>query len=124
MDNIKGTLIRSDKAHYPGGDFFSIKIDQQTKETLKLVFIKLLNQLTNAVQAEQLFCQEFFRTAKSEENTSLVGSVSANSTSNNSHTNNNQLHTNQLSRYPSEASITSTSTNNSKQLANDHKNDA
>ena len=56
IDNLKGTL-RIDKY---AGDPFSIRIDAQNKETLKLVFIKLLNQVTSMIQAEQFFCQEFF----------------------------------------------------------------
>ena len=57
MENLK--FMRSlDKNH--SGDFFSVKIDQSTKETLKMVFIKLMNQLSVSVQNEQVFCQEFF----------------------------------------------------------------
>ena len=59
MENLKGSLIRSlDKSH--AGDHFVVRIDQKTKETLKHVFIKLMTQLTVAVQSEQTFCQEFF----------------------------------------------------------------
>ena len=90
MENLKGSLIRSsDKSNTTG--VFSIKIDQQNKEMLKMVFIKLLNQLSAAVQNEQTFCQEFFnlKGPKSEDSNSLNSSnnqqlLSQNDTSNNS----------------------------------------
>jgi hypothetical protein len=60
MENIKGSFIRSlDKSH-PSGEMFVIRIDQITKDTYKLVFNKLLSQLSTAVQNEQTFCQDFF----------------------------------------------------------------
>ena len=105
MENLKGSLIRStDKSNVAGT--FSIKIDQQNKETLKMVFIKLLNQLSSAVQNEQTFCQEFF---------SLKSSKSEDSNSLNSSTNQQQL----LSQ--SEISNGSLSSGNNKQ--SDHKQD-
>ena len=62
MDNLKGSLFRSiDKNNT--NESFTIRIDSQTKETLKLVFIKLLNQISGVVQAEQTFCQEFFNSS-------------------------------------------------------------
>lgn len=58
MESLKGSFLRNDKSHT--GDQFLIKIDAQTKDTLKLVFTKLLNQLSISIMNEQTFCQEFF----------------------------------------------------------------
>lgn len=59
MENIKGSMIRSlDKSHY--GETLGQKNDQENKKTLKMIFMKLLNQLTSIVASEQSFCQEFF----------------------------------------------------------------
>ena len=59
MENLKGSLMKTlDKSHT--GDQFHIKIDASTKETFKLVFTKLLNQLSMSIQLEQTFCQDFF----------------------------------------------------------------
>ncbi len=76
MENLKGSLsIRSSEKSSSSGNF-TVKIDQKTKETLKLVFIKLLNQLSVAVQNEQAFCQEFFslKGPKAEDTNSLNSS--------------------------------------------------
>ena len=75
MENIKGSLIRSSEKSSSAG-IFTVKIDQQNKETFKLVFIKLLNQLSGAVQTEQTFCQEFFnlKAPKAEDSNSLNSS--------------------------------------------------
>ena len=60
MENL-GSLIRSlDKSHN-SDSIFLIKSDSQTKESFKLVLIKLLNQITTAVQNEEAFCAEFFK---------------------------------------------------------------
>lgn len=108
MENLKGSLIRSlDKSH--ASDVFSIRVDQQTKETLKMVFIKLLNQLSAAVQNEQTFCQEFFNIKVSRIDESMV--------SNSSSVNNQPP---QLSR---ELSNVSQSSNGTKQTAVESKND-
>ena len=102
MDNLKGSF-RIDKNT---GDPFSIRIDSQTKETLKLVFIKLLNQITGIVQAEQLFCQEFFNPCSSSPNNNISKSDS-NTTANNQQS---------LQRNNSSSSLqSSASTNISKQ---------
>ena len=72
MDNLKGTLTRGSGGAGGGGggggsgggivgdSLFSIRIDAEIKKLLKLVFIKLLNQIGESVQAEQQFCAEFF----------------------------------------------------------------
>ncbi len=75
MENLKGSLIRSSEKSSSSGTF-SVKIDQKTKEMLKLVFIKLLNQLSGAVQSEQTFCQDFFslKAPKAEDTNSLNSS--------------------------------------------------
>ena len=52
MESLKGSLFRPDKAH--AGDQFTLRIDAQTKDTLKLVFAKLLNQLSVAIMNEQV----------------------------------------------------------------------
>jgi hypothetical protein len=101
MENLKGSFIRPfDKSH--GGEVFSVRIDQQTKETLKAVFIKLLNQISTNVQVEQTFCNEFFTTKKQKHE----DSVSTSTTSNN---NNSSNQPNQLSRNPSFSSGSSNS---------------
>lgn len=113
MDNLKGSFVRfSDKGHI--SDNFSIKIDPETKKTLKGVFIKLLSQLTNAVLFEQTFCQEFFsiKSNKSDE-------VSNSTIKNNSDS--GSLVKPSLPRTMSTASVSSTGTSNSK--INDSKND-
>jgi hypothetical protein len=89
IDNLKGSLIRSiDKSHSSSsansGDAFYIRIDASTKETLKLVFIKLLNQISNSVQSEQTFCAEIFvvdsaNRTKSEDQSSLAKNESSHS---------------------------------------------
>jgi hypothetical protein len=92
IDNLKGSLIRSiDKSHGGGGgssvvsgDPFYIRIDAATKETLKLVFIKLLNQISISVQSEQTFCSEIFvvdsaNRTKSEDQSSLAKNESSHS---------------------------------------------
>jgi len=57
MENLR--LFRGgDKAN--PGDQFIVRIDLATKDTLKLVLTKLLNQLSMSVQCEQTFCQDFF----------------------------------------------------------------
>jgi hypothetical protein len=100
MENLKGSFIRPfDKSH--GGEIFSVRIDQQTKETLKAVFIKLLNQISTNVQLEQTFCNEFFTTKKQK----FDDNVSTSTTSNN----NNSNQPNQLSRNPSLSSGSSNS---------------
>jgi hypothetical protein len=58
MENLRGIMKTLDKSHT--GDQFVVKIDASTKNTLKLVFSKLLNQLSTSIQLEQTFCQEFF----------------------------------------------------------------
>lgn len=60
MENIKGSFIKPFDKNHPGDTTFVIRVDQQTKETLKAVFMKLMNQLTSSVNNEQVFCQEFF----------------------------------------------------------------
>lgn len=111
MENLKGSLIRSlEKSH--SGEIFVVKIDKDTKEMLKLVFIKLLNKISDAVAAEQMFCQEFFNTKinKPEENLNTSVQVSSNNPPK------------VLNRAMSSASISSSSTNSSRQLI-DTKND-
>ncbi len=81
MENLKGSLFRGgDKAHQ--GDQFALRIDAATKDTLKLVFTKLLNQLSMSVQNEQTFCQEFFnvRPAGLSDSASEVSSVNSGGT--------------------------------------------
>lgn len=59
MENIRGSMIRSlDKSH--NGETLGQKTDQENKKTLKMIFMKLLNQLTSTVASEQTFCNEFF----------------------------------------------------------------
>lgn len=59
MENIKNQIQKSlDKGH--GGDVFSLKIDQPTKDILKNCFRKLVKQLSDIVQLEENFCHEFF----------------------------------------------------------------
>ena len=58
VENLKNSFIRStDKG---SGDIFNIRIDPETKKSLKLVFIKLMNKIIEVAQAEQVFCQEMF----------------------------------------------------------------
>ena len=81
MENLK--FMRSlDKNH--SGDFFSIKIDQSTKETLKMVFIKLMNQLSVSVQNEQVFCQEFFASRSPAKDANSSKSLSTSTATNTS----------------------------------------
>lgn len=120
MDNLKGAK-GLDKSYALGGDFFSVKIDLPTKDMLKLVFIKLLNQISSVVQAEQSFCQEFFatrtQTPVSSNNSSSDAVSRQNSNISNGHNNSQQP----LARYPSESSLTSSSTSASKQTQQDSK---
>lgn len=104
MENLKGSLIRqkADK-----NDPFIVKIDLQTKDMLKIVLSKLLNQMSAAVQNEQLFCQEFFNLKQP-------------SYSNNNNTaDSNSLSIQKFSRTSSSASMLSSSTGSSKQQQND-----
>lgn len=73
MESLKGTFLRPDKSHT--GDQFLIKIDAQTKDTLKLVFTKLLNQLSISIMNEQTFCQEFFNIKSQSLSDSLLQST-------------------------------------------------
>lgn len=61
METLKGTFISKSNTT----DMFTIKTDAATKEMLKLVFTKLLNQLSMTIQNEQTFCQEFFNIKQS-----------------------------------------------------------
>ncbi|CAF0810499.1 unnamed protein product [Brachionus calyciflorus] len=106
MENIKGSMIRSlEKSHI--GDSFGSKTDQNHKDTLKAIFVKLLNYLTNAVTSEEKFCLEFFaippKQGKLDE--SIVSSNSGNS----------KLLSN-LPRTNSNLSLVSTNTTSSKLL--------
>lgn len=103
MENLKGSLIRqkADK-----NDPFIVKIDLQTKDMLKIVLSKLLNQMSAAVQNEQLFCQEFFNLKQP-------------SYSNNNTADSNSLSIQKFSRTSSSASMLSSSTGSSKQQQND-----
>jgi hypothetical protein len=89
MENLKGSFMKTlDKSHV--SDQFRINIDNSTKETLKLVFTKLLNQLSISIQLEQTFCQEFFNI----KSTSMVDSI-------------NQSVTQKMSRTTSDTSLIS-----------------
>jgi hypothetical protein len=83
IDNLAGTLARTDKSG--GGEAFVVRIDAATKETLKLVFIKLLNQISASVQAEQSFCADVFtvdpanRGSKMDDQSSLPKNESSHS---------------------------------------------
>lgn len=67
MENIRGSMIRSlDKSHH--GESLGQKTDQENKKTLKMIFMKLLNQLTSTVANEQVFCHEFFGVSKISKN--------------------------------------------------------
>lgn len=112
MDNLKGSKL--DKT-YTTGEFFTVRIDADSKKMLKLVFIKLLNQIGSAVQAEQAFCQEFFSTKTSQSN-SENSSVRQQSNLSISNGTIQRSDSQPLARYPSDTSLTSTSTNNSKQI--------
>jgi hypothetical protein len=104
MDNLKGTF-RVDKNT---GDPFSVRVDTQTKDTLKLVFVKLLNHITNKVQAEQIFCQEFFNPQSQHQ---IVKSDSRQS--------NNAMKNNELKRTGSSNSLQSSASTNISKQSND-----
>jgi hypothetical protein len=102
-DKVKQTSTRVihllDKEHTNSP--FTIRIDGDTKKMLTLVFSKLLNQLSDAVQNEQLFCQEFFNTLLLNEQSRTDRTESSGSASVT------------LTKNVSSASLTSTLTNKS-----------
>lgn len=76
MENVRGSMIRSmDKSHH--GEILGNKTDQENKKTLKMIFMKLLNQLTSAVANEQVFCQEFFVAPSASKQVKLEDSTSS-----------------------------------------------
>lgn len=124
MENLKGSIIKSfDKSHQ--NEAFTIRIDAQTKETLKLVFTKLMNQLSQTVQAEQQFCQEFFNLKQKRPQQKLEDSMNkshvSSSTNNSANLQTPQLQRSNLNRNTSTVSISSNTSNNSKQQAIDSK---
>jgi hypothetical protein len=124
MENLKGSIIKSfDKSHQ--NEAFTIRIDAQTKDTLKLVFTKLMNQISQTVQAEQQFCQEFFNLKQKRPQQKLDDSMNkshvSSSTNNSANLQTPQLQRPNLNRNTSTVSISSNTSNNSKQQAIDSK---